>query len=121
MTLLDTNILIEILKGNAETKSEVEALGGPLAASAVSAMELFYGARDKAEVSRLERFLSLFRVVQIDEAISQRGVALVRVYAKSHGLDIPDALIAATVLEKGLSLLTYNRKDFRFIPGLDLC
>ena len=121
MTLLDTNVLIEILKGDAETKVRVEALGGPLATSVISAMELFYGARDKTEVTRLECFLGLFRVVRIDEAISLRGVALVRGYAKSHGLDIPDALIAATALEKGLSLLTYNRKDFRFIPGLDLC
>ena len=120
MTLLDTNVLIEILKGDAETKARVETLDGPLAVSAISAMELFYGARDKAEVARLERFLGLFRIVQIDHAISLRGVDLVRGFAKSHGLDIPDALIAATALEKGFSLLTYNRKDFRFIPGLGL-
>ena len=120
MTLLDTNVLIEILKGDAETKARVETLDGPLAVSAISAMELFYGARDKAEVVRLECFLGLFRVVQIDHAISLRGVDLVRGFAKSHGLDIPAALIAATALEKGFSLLTYNRKDFRFIPELGL-
>ena len=120
MILLDTNILIEILRGNPTTQSQVEALGEPLTVSAISAMELFYGARNKAEVGRLERFLGLFRVEQIDPAISLRGIELVRRYAKSHGLDIPDALIAATALEKGGSLLTYNLKDFRFIPGLGL-
>lgn len=38
----------------------------------------------------------------------------------SHGLAIPDALIAATSLETGLRLFTYNVRDFKFIKGLNL-
>jgi tRNA(fMet)-specific endonuclease VapC len=36
----------------------------------------------------------------------------------SHGLLIPDALIAATALEHGLDLYSKNVRDFRMIPGL---
>ena len=40
--------------------------------------------------------------------------------AKSHGLHIPDALIAATAICGGLQLLTYNVKDFKFVEGIRL-
>ena len=35
-------------------------------------------------------------------------------------LDMPDSLIAATAIELNLPLFTYNIKDFRYIPGLQL-
>ena len=38
----------------------------------------------------------------------------------SHGLVIPDALIAATALEHGLALYTRNVRDFQMIPSLTL-
>ena len=120
MTLLDTNVLIEILKGNPQTLETVESLDSPLAISSISAMELFYGARDKAESKKLERFVTLFRLLHIDESISAKAMALIRTYAKSHSLDIPDSLIAATALSRNCRLMTYNIKDFRYIDGLEL-
>nr|MDQ2686882.1 PIN domain-containing protein [Armatimonadota bacterium] len=41
-------------------------------------------------------------------------------YRLSHGLLIPDALIAATALVHDIPLLTKNQRDFRFIAGLRL-
>ena len=38
----------------------------------------------------------------------------------SHGLLIPDALIAASVIENDLLLFTRNQKDFQFIKGITL-
>lgn len=45
---------------------------------------------------------------------------LIEKFSKSHGLQIPDALIAATALELGLPLSTANLKDFQYIPDLQL-
>lgn len=120
MIFLDTNILIEVLKGDSQTTQRVEAFEGPLAISAITAMELVYGARNKVEVQRLERFLGLFQLVHLDKSISTSAMRLVTGYAKSHTLDIPDALIAATAIEYQANLFTYNQKDFRFIPNLQL-
>jgi predicted nucleic acid-binding protein len=39
-------------------------------------------------------------------------------FTLSHGLEIPDALIAATALELSLPLYTLNDRHFRMIPGL---
>ena len=41
-------------------------------------------------------------------------------YTKSHGLKIPDALVAVTALSKNIQLFTYNKKDFEFIDGVSL-
>ena len=118
--VLDTNVLIEILKNNQQTIKQVESLSPPLFVSVISAMELIYGALNKSEQKKLQQFLSLFTVIELNETISKQAFSLITQYAKSHTLDIPDALIAASCLESNKTLFTYNRKDFRFIPKLIL-
>jgi len=120
MILLDTNILIEILKGNTTTQNRIQSFNQSLAISSISAMELYYGARDKAESKKLENFITLFKIIHLNEAISMRSIALIKTYAKSHGLDIPDSLIASTALVSECKIYTYNLKDFKYIDGLAL-
>ena len=67
---------------------------------------------------QLVKFIALFQMVHLSSGIFSRALKLITAYAKSHSLDIPDALIAATVLEHKARLFTYNLKDFRFIPDL---
>jgi predicted nucleic acid-binding protein len=118
--ILDTNILIEILKGDKRTIAKVESLKRELCISSITAMELFYGARNKAEIKKLEKFILLFTVIYPDETLSRKAMELVKRYAKSHSLDIPDSIIAATALTRNCELFTYNRKDFRYIEELKL-
>ena len=56
----------------------------------------------------------------LDTNISIEATELIDIYAKSHGLMIPDAVIAATAITKSLPLMTLNVKDFRFIKGLHI-
>ncbi len=120
MNLLDTNVLIEILKGNEKTIEQVKGLNRALCVSSISVMELYYGAFNKTEIKQIDKFVSLFEIIHISEPISSEATTLVKTYAKSHNLDIPDSLIAATALLNKHSLLTYNVKDFKFIGGLKL-
>ena len=120
MILLDTNILIEILKDNPQTQKKIASLQAPFSISSITAMELIYGARNKQEVQKLQQFIQLFNQIHLNESISARALQLITDYAKSHMLDIRDALIAASAIEYHASLFTYNRKDFRFIPRLTL-
>ena len=120
MILLDTNILIEILKDNSQTQKKIASLQAPFSISSITAMELIYGARNKQEVQKLQQFIQLFNQIHLNESISARALQLITDYAKSHMLDIRDALIAASAIEYHASLFTYNRKDFRFIPRLTL-
>jgi hypothetical protein len=86
----------------------------------MTAMELIVGARSKADLREIERFLTRFEIVIINEAIGQQAFNLLRAYNLSHGLLIPDAFIAATALTMGQALATKNQRDFRFIKGLTL-
>jgi predicted nucleic acid-binding protein len=117
--LLDTNVLIEILKGNQSTVQMVESFSYT-AISAITVMELYYGALNKAELKQLEKFVALFQVLHLEEQISMKSEHLIKTFAKSHNLDIPDSLIASTALVNGYKFFTYNIKDFRFIDNLEL-
>ena len=116
--LIDTNIFIAILKGNAKLKLFVESLACALDTTIYT--ELIQGSKDKAEVQKIEKYLTRFELVHFDKAISQRTLELIRTYSKSHGLMFGDAIIAATCLENDFTLLTYNVKDFRFIKSLKI-
>ena len=118
--LLDTNILIEILKGNQNIVNKIENFTSILCISSITVMELYYGAINKAELFNLKKFVSLFKIIEIDENISNISTELIFEYAKSHNLTIPDSLIASTAISKNLKLYTLNLKDFRFIDGLIL-
>ena len=83
-------------------------------------MELIYGAKNKREVQKLEKFCQLIDVIHLSEAISNKTIQLITLYAKSHNLDISDALIASTALVQRAKLFTYNIKDFKFVPDLEL-
>jgi len=120
IVLLDTNILIEILKGNDKTISKIEALEAKLSISSITVMELYYGALNKTELGKLEKFVSLFNIIELNENISKKATMLVKRYAKSHTLDIPDSLIASTALVLNAKLVTYNTKDFKYIDGIML-
>ena len=116
--LIDTNIFIAVLKGDAKLKLFIENLACALDMTVYA--ELIQGSKNKSEVIKIEKYLTRFDLIHFNAEISQRTLELIRTYSKSHNLMFGDAIIAGTCLEKDLTLLTYNIKDFRFIDGLKL-
>ena len=120
--LIDTDILIDTGRGLPDAVAclkQYEQLG-ILAISVITQMELMVGCRDKREFQSLEKFLRRFQIVNLDEKASETAVELIQQYRLSHGLLIPDALIAATALTFDLPLLSKNQRDYRFIRNLQL-
>ncbi|HSK73635.1 MAG TPA: hypothetical protein VK892_18200, partial [Pyrinomonadaceae bacterium] len=56
--LIDTNIFIAILKGDAKLKSFIEKLACAL--DTIVYVELIQGAKNKAEVRKIEKYLTRF-------------------------------------------------------------
>jgi predicted nucleic acid-binding protein len=69
---------------------------------------------------RFEKLLNNYTIVLLDRNISLLAIDLYKKYKLSHGLDIPDSLIAATSIVLELPLFTYNVKDFHYIPDIQL-
>jgi predicted nucleic acid-binding protein len=56
--------------------------------------------------------------IYLSPPISIKAYELMLAYSKSHGLTIPDALIAATAITQGLELATDNERHFSMISEL---
>jgi tRNA(fMet)-specific endonuclease VapC len=121
MILCDTNVLIEAFKGNEKIIRKLEHLGlENIGISSVTVMELYYGALNKRELNKIKKEINALTIVHFSNAISESALSLIENYGKSHGLQIPDAIIAATALSLEAKLLTLNIKDFHFINGISL-
>lgn len=121
-TIVDTDILIDFA---AEDDQAVKCLKqreqvSTLAVSTITAMELIVGCRNKSELRHTERLLKRFATIALSEQASAIAVELVREYRLSHGLVIPDALIAATALAMNCDFVSKNQRDYKFIEGLNL-
>lgn len=117
--LVDSDVLIWLLRGNARALAAVSALPA-WSISAVTHMELVQGCRSKTELRAVQKAFApnANPILHITPAISEAACALVERHSLSHSLYMADALIAATALAHGLPLLTGNAKHFAPIAGL---
>ena len=122
LMLIDTDILIDAARSItlALTRLEQEERSSTLSISAITQMELIVGCRNRGELQQLNDFLQRYRLIPLGEAVSAQATELMTMYSLSHGLLIPDALIAATAIALNLPLLSKNQRDYRFIKGLNL-
>lgn len=119
MMLVDTDVLIWNLRGNANAADTLDALSG-FHLSAITYMELAQGARNKQELRTIHQALHFWaaETLPLTPAISSRASYLVEQHALANSMQLADALIAATALEHGLDLLTANDKHYRPVNDL---
>ena len=114
--LLDTCVIVDYLRDRHEAVEFVQSAPARPAVSAITAAELFAGARSTTEERRIEDLLQQLLVHAVDLDIARLGGAYRRRYGPSHGVLIPDALIAATAQIHGARLVTRNARQ---LPMLD--
>jgi predicted nucleic acid-binding protein len=116
--LLDTSVVIDILRGEAPAIAFARALPEPPTCSEITRVEVLRGVRS-SERRATERLFAALRWVPVDEPIARRAGDLGRRFRRSHqGLATADLVIAATVEELGFELATLNVRHFPMIPGL---
>jgi predicted nucleic acid-binding protein len=116
--LIDTDVLIDYLRGRAPAVEYLEARTETLLISAVTVAELFAGVREGKERTTLSTFLSAFEIVPLDAAIAERGGLFRRDHGKSHGTGLADAPIAATADLRKARLVSLNRKHFPMLKDV---
>lgn len=112
--LLDSDIVISLLRGRpreeaacAERLSRNEALYY----SPITKAEVFAGMRRKEEAATRGLF-SLLICLPVSDEIGETAGYYVAAYGRSHGVEIADALIAATAREHHTPLWTLNKKHY---------
>ena len=108
--LVDSDVLIDHLRGARAFRARQDNVSY----SVITRCELFAGrGADDAKITIL---LAPFSEIAVDRDIAERAGRLRR----NTGLRTPDALIAATALERGLTLITRNVSDFAGVRSLRL-
>ena len=118
--LCDTCTIIDFINGRKQTLPDLLAQDVKLFINSIIEMELLQGAHDKNELRVIEKKLRSFRLVAMQQEIFDLATEYVRTYRLSHGLALPDAIIGATAIYYRIPLFTYNTKDFKFLPEIEL-
>ena len=121
--LLDTDHLVDLLKGENGVQERIAAEGlSMFAISAVSLGELFtYACKTGLERHFQEcHFLENTFSVLPFSASRQYGEIRASLERQGCPLDDMDMLIGATALSSGLTLVSANRKHFSRIEGLEV-
>jgi predicted nucleic acid-binding protein len=116
--LLDTNILIEFLRRVPVAVAWLDEQTDRLTISAVTVLELYAGARRQREERDIVAVCQRLACLPVGREIAERAGALMRHFHVTHGIDVPDAIIAATSEQHGLRLATLNVKHFPMFPKL---
>ncbi len=119
--LVDTDVLIWHLRGYHKATQRLDPIP-KLILSAVTYLALVQGMRNRSELLALQKCLAMRQAerLPLTPAITERAIILMETLALSHGVQLGDALIAATGLEHRLTILTANAKHFSAVKNLQL-
>ena len=112
---IDADVLIWHLRGEKKARDFLISLRDQ------DAYELYTGAMQRAEVVFFMRpdeeetttlLLSQFRTEPVDQEIIDAAGALYRRWQPSHGIDVHDAILAATAIRTGGRIFTLNIRHY---------
>jgi len=117
MILFDTDICVELLRGNEEIIDKGQEANSEVGVSSITVAELFYGAEKSVATKKnyflIEEFLLTARILELDFTILKKFAQLKnKLRNEGNLLADADIFIAATALEKCEKLITGNVKHF---------
>jgi predicted nucleic acid-binding protein len=117
--LIDSNVLIDYVALRLPPKGDnfMESLfDSDFLISVAVEIEVLGFDDVPAKLKAMENFVGMATILPLDEAVKNRTILLRRAYKK---LKLGDAIIAATALVHGLTIISRNTKDFQAIAGLN--
>ena len=117
--LVDTDILIDYLRGLIPAVQFIKSRSNHIIISAVSVAELYAGVRDGKENDHLDEFMSIFPIMEVTTEIARIGGLYKRDYYISHGVGLADAIIAATAKVQKAGLRTLNTAHFPMLTDVE--
>jgi len=116
--LLDTNILIDQLRGLPKAIDYGKILPRETSISTISVAELFAGVRSAQERQKIKQLIQTYNILSFDNEAAELAGDYLQKFYRSHSVDIADAAIAATAKLHKLELVTLNIKHFPMFSKL---
>jgi predicted nucleic acid-binding protein len=117
--VLDTDVLVDYLRGLPAAGRYVDGLAEVPTCSEVTRVEVLRGIRSH-ERRATERFLATIGWSAVDEETSRLAGELGRRFRRSHGgIGVTDLVIAATAARLAIPLATLNVRHFPMFEGLE--
>lgn len=120
LIIIDSCVLIKAFRKDPEANNDLKEILNHTAYSVITQLELLIGANTKAKKEAINKIFESYYGIPVSERISMKAVEIMQTYVTGQQkISVPDCLIAATSVIIGYPLLTYNKKDFKFIEGLN--
>lgn len=116
--LIDTNILIDQLRGLKPAILFAKALPEDTAISAITVVEIYAGARSEQQRLKATALIGTYKILVLDAGSAELAGDYMQRFSRSHALDLADAAIAATAKYHNRAFITLNLKHFPMFPGL---
>lgn len=123
MTIADSDVLIDFLRGHEPGRSRValELSTGRLTTTSISAFELLSGAIAKRDQKKVSVLLDAMLVLPVEGRAAEIAARVRRdLEADGKGIGMADYLIAGVCLAHAATLLTRNLDHFRRVPDLQI-
>jgi tRNA(fMet)-specific endonuclease VapC len=123
MTIADSDLLIDFLRGHEPGRSRVafELSTGRLTTTSINAFELLSGALAKRDQKKVSVLLDAMLVLPVEGRAAEIAARVRRdLEADGKGIGMADYLIAGVCLAHGATLLTRNLDHFRRVPDLQI-
>ncbi len=123
MILCDTDVCIELLRGNRNVIERRTRVAERISVSFVTVGELYYGSEKSGNTRKnqilIEEFLLSVGIINSSNSIMRKfGELRARLESRGSGLPDADIMIAATCVVQCEKLITGNVKHFDRIDGL---
>jgi len=116
--LIDTDVMVDFLRGHPKAIAFVKSHSTRIIISSIVAAELYAGVRSPDELTALDALISIFRVIPVSASLARIAGLYKGDYAKSHGVGLADAIIAAMAEEENAELCTLNIRHYPMMTGL---
>ena len=123
--LLDTSIVIEILRNNQAIAQSIVNIGwGNCCISEITVVELLYGAEcsknAEQNIKTVKSIIKSFKVIPFKKCIKHFCKEKARLKNIGKMIDDNDLYIGTTAVSLGIKAFTLNKKHFERIKDLDL-
>jgi predicted nucleic acid-binding protein len=118
MHLLDTDILVDVLRGHAPALAWFQQLAQIPAVPGLVVMELIQGCADKAQVQQVQALVAMLPRIWPTQVDCDRALSAFPQLHLRDGTGLLDVLVAETAIGQDATLCTFNLRHYRGIAQL---